>query len=80
MNYLKNILLTAFTVVVMASPAFATQPDNPVCNPRNCDNTQQMSELPDPECVGKECEINTTEELPKPLCRYPNCRPNPTMQ
>ena len=76
MNYLTKVLFTTLTFLTLAVPAFATQPENPVCNPRNCDTVAQVSEIPDPECIGQACEISTSKADLKPLCRYPNCRPN----
>jgi hypothetical protein len=76
MKKLKTIILTTLTAVILATPAFATQPESPVCNPRNCDHAAQSIEMPDPECVGKECEVSHSVDELKPLCRYPNCRPS----
>ena len=76
MNYLTKTLFTTLTVLTLAVPAFASQPEHPVCNPRNCDTVVQVSEMPDPECLGQACEISALNESLKPLCRYPNCRSN----
>ena len=76
MKKLKTIILSTLTAVLLATPAFATQPERPICNPRNCDPAAQVAEMPDPECVGKECEVGQSVDELKPLCRYPNCRPN----
>ena len=76
MNLLKKLLLSACTVFVMASPAMADQPESPVCNSRNCDQTHIVNEQI--ETSFGALEMSTSEEVPKPLCEYPNCRPNPT--
>ena len=75
MNLLKKLLLSACTVFVMASPAMADQPESPVCNSRNCDETHIVKEQL--ETSFGALEMTNPADVLKPLCDYPNCRPAP---
>jgi len=67
MKKFKTIILTTLTTVMLATPAFAVNPESPVCNRRNCDYAAQMNELPDPECIGQACELDHTGSELNPI-------------
>jgi len=74
LSTLTLLIMTIACASLFASTAMADQPEDKICNQRNCDKAYIMASTgPEPICPDASCDPIPASDLPDPECLGLGC-------